>query len=149
MPTNNSCTLKWKHSDSITVSNRVKVLVLWIMEKLSECKWELYKAYIQSKRQRREVKHRKHAKLGTILKVMGSIGGLDEERFHFPAVSQESTVSQKQGEKQASTASKSTLSTMLFIKTFSPIPFFNFLPDNSSFTIVCIHYTSWKDAPLL
>lgn len=34
----------------------------------------------------------KHAKLGTILKVTGSVGGLGEKCFYFPAVSQESTM---------------------------------------------------------
>lgn len=62
------------------------------MEELGECKWELHKAYFQSKRQRREAKQRKHAKLGTIFKVMGSVGGLGEKRFYLPAVSQESTM---------------------------------------------------------
>lgn len=62
------------------------------MEKLRECKLELYEAYFQPKTQSREVRQKKHAKLGTILKVKGSIGGLGEKCFYLPTFSQESTM---------------------------------------------------------
>lgn len=60
------------------------------MEKLSECKRKLHRAYFHSKKGKKKEKSEKHAMLGAILKVTGSFGGLGEKGFYFPAVSQES-----------------------------------------------------------
>ena len=70
-----------------------KTVVLWIMEKCAECKWERNRVYFRPrKQQRKSYKTEKHPRLGANLKVSGSVGGVGVERtlFHFSVLTPES-----------------------------------------------------------
>lgn len=87
------------------------------MEKLRECKWEPYKAYFQSERQRREAETT--CKAGYNLKSSRKRWGFGWEMLLLPcSLAGEHNVSHRTRLTPASTAFKSTLSTMLFITTF-------------------------------